>query len=167
MYISIKFCICLLIQDQGYLISDQLCELSRQCLFHINHRGILCGWQIVYVTLSKLSIDKCSFQTDTIYKYFQTLELKYEMRFTQVSNYHTFHCITNALTKAFHPSIKKEQVALINQYRSCGLCKQWTKTYYISHQTVVALSSSWISDWHKYHTFSRRNTLVSFTDLHV
>jgi len=86
------------------------------------------------------------------------LELKYEMRFTQVSNYHTFHCITNALTKAFHPSIKKEQVALINQYRSCGLCKQWTKTYYISHQTVVALSSSWISDWHKYHTFSRRNT---------
>ena len=35
MYISIKFCICLLIQDQEYLISDQLRELSRQCLFHI------------------------------------------------------------------------------------------------------------------------------------
>ena len=36
MYISINFCICLLIQDQGYLISDWLRELSSQCLFHIN-----------------------------------------------------------------------------------------------------------------------------------
>ena len=46
MYISIKFCICLLIQDQGYLISDQLRELSRQCLFHIketfeNIKGVI------------------------------------------------------------------------------------------------------------------------------
>jgi hypothetical protein len=36
MYISITFCISLLIQDQGYLISDKLREISRQCLFHNN-----------------------------------------------------------------------------------------------------------------------------------
>ena len=62
---SIKFCTCLLIQDQGpwqgYRISDQLRELCRQCLFHIinntDHVFRVCKLiqnhaQIIFITLN-------------------------------------------------------------------------------------------------------------------